>query len=170
MPQFTANAIQQPQAFDLVSDTLMIAGIGTGFEGTLNWRVHDGHDERTGFVNAGDGIGGHGQFQIKVDLTGAAFQLDRIFVEVFEEDQSGQGEERNKVIVPVVYGPLVMAGYSTFFRHRVARGETVSKIARHYYGGSDAEFIQRIVRANPAITNPDLIFAGQELRVPVSAG
>ena len=170
MPLFTANQIQQPQPFDLIGNNLMIAGIGTGFEATLNWRVHDGHDERTGFTHAGDGIGGHGQFQIQVDLTGAAFQLDRIFVEVFEEDQSGQGEERNKVIVPVVYGPLVMAGYSTFFRHRVVRGETVSRIAQHYYGGAGTEFIQRIVRANPAITNPNLIFAGQELRVPVSAG
>jgi nucleoid-associated protein YgaU len=168
MPLFTANSIQQPQAFDLVGDNLMIAGIGTGFEGTLNWRVHDGHDERTGSVNAGDGVGGHGQFQVKVDLTGAAFQLDRIFVEVFEEDQSGAGEERNKVIVPVIYGPLVMAGYTTFFRHRVVRGETLTSITNHYYG--DPQFMPRIIRSNPAIINPNQIFAGQELRVPVSAG
>ena len=170
MPQFTANQIQQPQAFDLIGNNLMIAGIGTGFEATLSWRVHDGHDERTGSTMAGDGVGGHGQFQVQVDLTGAAFQLDRIFVEVFEEDQSGEGEERNKVIVPVVYGPLVMVGYTTFYRHRVVRGETISKIAQTYYGGSSSEFVQRIVRANPAVTNPNLIVIGQELRVPVSAG
>jgi nucleoid-associated protein YgaU len=168
MPRFAKNAIQQPQPFDLVGETLMIAGIGTGFEATLNWRVHDGHDERTGFVNAGDGVGGHGQFQVVVDLAGAAFKLDRLFVEVFEEDQSGEGEERNKVIVPVIYGPLILPGYSTFYRHRVARGETLTAIAREYYG--DAQFIPRILRANPAISDPDLIFAGQELRVPSSAG
>lgn len=170
MPQFAANQIQQPQAFDLIGDNLMIAGISTGFEATLNWRVHDGHDERTGFTNAGDGVGGHGQFQIQVDLTGAAFKLDRIFVEVFEESQDDSGEERNKVIVPVLYGPLIIPGYSTFYRHRVVRGETISRIAQTYYGGSSAEFVQRIVRANPAVTNPNLIIVGQELRVPTSAG
>ena len=168
MPRFAANSIQQPQPFDLVGNDLMIAGIGTGFEATLNWRVHDGHDERTGFVNAGDGVGGHGQFQIKVDLTGAAFKLDRVFVEVFEEDQSGSGEERNKVIVPVIYGPLIVPGYTTFYRHRVVRGETLTGITRESYG--DAQFMPRILRANPEISNPNLIFAGQELRVPSTAG
>lgn len=169
MPQFTANQIQQPQPFDLVGNQLMIAGIGTGFESVLNWRVHDGHDERTGSVIAGS-MGIHAQFQVQVDLTGAAFQLDRIFVEVFEEDQSGEGEERNKVIVPVIYGPSIDAGYFGFKRHRVVRGETVSKIARDYFGADDPELIQRIVRANPAITNPNLIFAGQELRITANAG
>ena len=41
-----------------------IGGIGQGFEATLNWRVHDGHDERTGFFNVGGGTGEHGQFQV----------------------------------------------------------------------------------------------------------
>ena len=47
--------------------------------------IDDGHDERTGFFNLGGGTGEHGQFALSVDLTGAAFQLDRLFVEVFEE-------------------------------------------------------------------------------------
>ena len=38
------NIIQQPAPFDLVGDPVLIAGIGQGFEATLNWRVHDGHD------------------------------------------------------------------------------------------------------------------------------
>lgn len=168
MPRFTANQIQQPQSLDLVGEKLMIAGIGSGFEATISWRVHDGHDERTGSIHAGDGVGGHGQYQVVADLAGAAFQLDRLFVEVFEEDASGLGEERNKVIVPVVYGPRVMEGYTTFYRHRVVRGETLTKIAIEYYGG--AEFLPRILRANPAIANPNLIVVGQEIRVPVSAG
>lgn len=53
MPTIVKNIIQQPQPFDLVGDPVLIAGIGSGFEATLNWRVHDGHDERTGFFNVG---------------------------------------------------------------------------------------------------------------------
>ena len=67
-----------------------VGGIGQGFEATLNYRIHDGHDERTGFFNVGGGTGEHGQFALSVDLTGAAFQLDRLFVEVFEESAAGR--------------------------------------------------------------------------------
>ena len=86
------------------------ADIGSGFEATLQYRVHDGHDERTGHFNVGGGTGEHGQFQISVDVTGAAFQLDRLFVEVFEES-ANDGAEINKVIVPVIYGPRIVTGY-----------------------------------------------------------
>ena len=52
------NEIQQPKQFDIVGDPVLVGGIGQGFEATLNWRVHDGHDERTGFFNVGGGSGG----------------------------------------------------------------------------------------------------------------
>ena len=102
------NSIQQPKPFDLVGDPVLIAGIGQGFEATLNWRVHDGHDERTGFFNVGGGTGEHGQFQVAAAIGAAAFQLDRLFVEVFEES-AADGSEINKIIVPVLYGPRIVA-------------------------------------------------------------
>src|SRR5215207_984467 len=77
-----ANEIQQPKPFDLVGDPILVGGIGSGFEATLQFRVHDGHDERTGHFTVGGGTGEHGQFQFPVDVSGAAFQLDRPFVEV----------------------------------------------------------------------------------------
>jgi hypothetical protein len=30
-----------------VGNPVLVAGIGTGFEATLQYRIHDGHDERT---------------------------------------------------------------------------------------------------------------------------
>ena len=118
------NEIQQPKPFDLVGDPVLIAGIGQGFEATLNWRVHDGHDERTGFFNVGGGTGEHGQFQVAAAIGNAAFQLDRLFVEVFEESAQ-DGSEINKVIVPVVYGPRIVSGYIGFRMH-VVRGNIVN--------------------------------------------
>src|SRR4029453_10290813 len=76
--------MDQPKRFDLVGNRVMIAGIGTGFEATINYRVHEGHDEVTGSINVGGGTGEHAQFQVKANVSNAAFQLDRLFVEVFE--------------------------------------------------------------------------------------
>lgn len=159
------NSIQQPQPFDIVGDPVLIAGIGQGFEATLSWRVHDGHDERTGFFNVGGGTGEHGQFQVQAAIGSAAFQLDRLFVEVFEESAQ-DGSEINKVIVPVIYGPRIVPGYVGFRLHLVKAGDTLSKIAQQHYG--DSGQFQRIARANPQlVTDPNVIFPGQELKVPI---
>lgn len=167
MPTIIKNVVQQPQPFDLVGDPVLIAGIGQGFEATLNWRVHDGHDERTGFFNVGGGTGEHGQFQIQAAIGNAAFALDRLFVEIYEESAE-DGSEVNKVIVPVIYGPRIVPGYVGFRLHRVAAGDTLSKIALENYGQSN--LFPLIQRANPQlISNPNQIFVGQELKVPIGA-
>jgi hypothetical protein len=159
------NIIQQPQPFDIVGDPVLVAGIGQGFEATLNYRIHDGHDERTGFFNVGGGTGEHGQFQLAVAIGNAAFQLDRLFVEVFE-DSAEDGSEINKVIVPVIYGPRIVPGYIGFRLHTVRAGDTLSKIARDNYG--DPGRFTDIQRANPQIiTDPNQIFVGQVLKVPI---
>ncbi len=157
--------IDQPRAFDLVGHPILVAGVGTGFEATLGWRVHEGHDERTGFFTVGGGTGEHGQYQLQVDVTGAAFTLDRLFVEVFEVS-ADDGSEINKVIVPVILGPRIVPNYIGYREHVVRRGDTLSAIARTHYG--NAGDYPLIVRANPnQISDPDLIFPGQVLKVPI---
>ncbi len=161
------NSIQQPQPFDIVGDPVLIAGIGQRFEATLNWRVHEGHDERTGFFNVGGGTGEHGQFQVQAAIGAAALQLDRLFVEVFEESAE-DGSEINKVIVPVIFGPRIVPNYIGFRIHVIKPGDTLSKISNEHYGSTT--HFQRIVRANPlVIDNPNLIFPGQQLKVPIGA-
>jgi nucleoid-associated protein YgaU len=159
--------MDQPQAFDLVGSPLMIAGIGTGFEGTINYRVHDGHDEVTGFITVGGGTGEHAQFQVKAKLTGAAFQLDRLFVEVFEID-AADGSERDKVSRPVLLGTRMVKGsYIGYREHVVKSGDTLSKIAEDNLGSPD---FGRLVRANAhVITDPNLIFPGQLIRIPIGS-
>ena len=160
-----ANDIQQPEPYDLVGSPVLVGGIGTGFEAVLQYRIHDGHDERTGSFNVGGGTGEHGQFQLAVDVSGAAFQLDRLFVEVYEES-AADGSELNKVIVPVIYGPRIVTNYIGFRIHTVEPGDTLSAIAEAHYG--DASLFSRIVRANPLIiVDPDLIFPGQRLKIPI---
>lgn len=159
--------IDQPRQFDLVGNPVLVGGVGTGFEATLSFRVHDGHDEVTGFFNVGGGSGEHAQYQLQVDVGGAAFALDRLFVEVFEVS-AADGSEINKVIVPVILGPRIVPGYIGYREHTVARGDTLSAIARTHYG--DGSKFTLIVRANPSvITDPNLIFPGQVLKIPVGS-
>ena len=135
-----------------------------GFRGDASIRIHEGHDERSGHFTVGGGTGEHGQFQLSVDVSGASFQLDRLFVEVYEES-ANDGSEINKVIVPVIYGPRIVSGYYGYRVHVVRRGDTLSRIARENYG--DPNRYHDIVRANPlVISNPDLIFPGQQLEIP----
>jgi len=64
----------------------------------------------------------------------------------------------------VVEKPATQADFYT-----VVRGDTLSKIAQRYYG--DAMKYQKIFQANqPMLTNPDLIYPGQVLRIPKLEG
>ena len=54
---------------------------------------------------------------------------------------------------------------SVYHRHEVEKGETLGKIAKHYYG--DAMKYKQIFEANTdKLKNPDLIHPGQELVIP----
>jgi hypothetical protein len=57
MSRQVANEIQQPKPFDLVGNPILVGGIGSGFEAVLQFRIHDGHDERTGHFTVGGGTG-----------------------------------------------------------------------------------------------------------------
>lgn len=60
---------------------------------------------------------------------------------------------------------IKVADTSVYARHTVKSGETLSKIAKHYYG--DASKYQKIFAANSDILkNPDLIHPNQELIIP----
>ncbi|EDP70063.1 Peptidoglycan-binding LysM [Flavobacteriales bacterium ALC-1] len=60
---------------------------------------------------------------------------------------------------------IKVADESVYARHTVASGETLGKIAKHYYG--DAMKYKEIFAANSDILkNPDLIHPDQELIIP----
>lgn len=60
---------------------------------------------------------------------------------------------------------ITVADESVYARHTVASGETLGKIAKHYYG--DAMKYKEIFEANSDILkNPDLIHPDQELVIP----
>ena len=53
--------------------------------------------------------------------------------------------------------------------HIIAKGDTLSALAKRYYGDGNA--YPRIFEANrEVIKDPDLIFVGQKIRIPKAAG
>jgi phage tail protein X len=51
--------------------------------------------------------------------------------------------------------------------HKVVWGDTLSRIALRYYGKVNGYYYPLIIMGNPGITdNPDLIIAGDQLRIP----
>ena len=71
MTMYPRIKVLQPQPFDLVDQRVQIAGVGSGFEATIGLRVRDGNSRQLArtFVNAG-GTGVLGNFQAAVELPG----------------------------------------------------------------------------------------------------
>ncbi|WP_412560712.1 MULTISPECIES: LysM peptidoglycan-binding domain-containing protein [Winogradskyella] len=64
-----------------------------------------------------------------------------------------------------IMADIKVADESVYARHTVSSGETLGKIAKHYYG--DPSKYQKIYQANTDILkNPDLIYPDQELIIP----
>lgn len=116
--------IQQPQPHDIVSDVIQIAGVAGGaFEASYNYVVTEGHDEVRGHFMAGDGVGGHGQFQITADVSGAAFKHVVAYVEVFHTS-ARDGSRLDLTVVPVILGDAIVPGYTRIpGAHRDRRGD-----------------------------------------------
>lgn len=64
-----------------------------------------------------------------------------------------------------IMADIKVADESVYARHTVKSGETLGKIAKHYYG--DAMKYKEIFEANTnTLKNPDLIHPDQELVIP----
>ncbi len=161
---FRTITLRHPRAHDIVDDPIEIAGIGTGFEGTLQARVRDhrGRELAQRHFQAG-GTGIWGNFFLRLDVPGVPND-PRGVLEVFEVSAE-DGSELHAVVRPVVFGRALRNPYLGFAVHRVTSGETLSSIAEQWYG--DAASFRIVFDANrDQLTDPDLIVPGQELRVP----
>lgn len=161
------NRIDQPHKLDLVGNPIHVGGVGTGHEATLHYRISEGHGEVSGHFTVGGGTGELGQYHVGVDVGHTSFKADQLLVQVFEKSAK-DGSDINIVTVPVLYGPRIVPGYYGYREHKVVKGDTLSALAKAYYG--DSSLYQRIVRANPdQISDPDKIFPGQVLRIPIGS-
>ncbi len=163
--------LNHPNRFAIVPNPVLVAGFGTAFEGEARIEIHEGHDSVEQALHVG-GTGTVAEFQAEIDLSGTSFLLTRLFIDIFELSAE-DGSRITHVHRPVFWGPgimsdtspLTVAPFIGWFEHVVQPGDTLSGIAQDVYG--DASKWPRIHAANQhVVSDPDLIFPGQRLRVP----
>ena len=156
--------VRQPRPHDIVDDPIEIAGVGTGFEGTLQVRVRDNRGNELAqkhFMAGGTGIWGN--FFLRLDVPEVPANPHGT-LEVYE-GSAEDGSEINKRVVRIVFGASLTQPYMGFAVHTVVSGETLSGIAEQWYG--DPGKYRRIFQANRhLLEDPDVIVPGQELRIP----
>lgn len=156
--------IRQPHPIDIVGDPILVCGVGGAFEATFEARVRDANG--AAFVETTITAGsGSGLSEISFQLPTGVPPTTQGSVEVFALSAE-DGSEINKVIIPVVFGRAIIPSYSVFQPYTVQSGDTLSALAQRFYG--DPGLASRIFEANPhQISDPNLIFAGQVLRIPL---
>lgn len=105
---------------------------------------------QNGDVNEENGV-------LKVTGT-AATQYDKNLI--WDKIKAAGGDNPSDIMADIK-----VADESVYARHTVASGETLGKIAKHYYG--DAMKYKQIFAANSdLLKNPDVIHPDQELIIP----
>lgn len=165
--------VRHPLAHDLVDERFNVAGIGTGFEGTVGWRVvrQNGQVIAEGGVQAG-GMAVLGDFAFTVNLAGRRLPSGEssITLQVFGDNpglpDEGPDPGFDVNTIPLIAGFRLVDGYFGFAYYRVVAGDTLSKIAREHPFGTTS--VDAIFRANrDQLHDPNLIHPGQLLRVPL---
>src|SRR5215211_2557880 len=157
-------SLRHPRPHDLVDDPVEVAGVGTGFEGTLQARLrnHAGAEIAHRHFDAG-GTGIWGNFFFRIDVPSVP-NRPRGTLEIFEFSAE-DGSEINKRVIPIVFGRALTDPYTGFAIHTVRAGETLSAIADRWYG--DPARFRTIFEANRhQLVDPDVIHPGQDLRIP----
>ena len=157
-------SVRHPRANDIVDDPVEVAGVGTGFEGTLVARLRNaaGNEIAKRSFEAG-GTGIWGSFFFRIDVPGIPSR-PRGTLEIFEESAE-DGSEIFKRVVPILFGRALENPFHGFTVYTVQSGDTLSSIAQEFYG--DPARYTTIFQANRTVLDdPDEIFVGQELRIP----
>jgi Immunoglobulin-like domain of bacterial spore germination/LysM domain len=157
--------VRQPREHDLIGRRFALAGLASGFEATVLWRVieTDGDVLGEGQVQGAGSMGVVQDFAQEVSLpAGTNARGAHVLLQVFGDDPSGlnpPGLDLHQVRV------TLFTGLSGFRLHEVVPGDTLSAIARDHGQGTTADDVFEANR--DTVMDPDRIFPGQVLRVPL---
>jgi nucleoid-associated protein YgaU len=159
--------VREPAKGDLVGSQFTVAGIGTGFEGTIGMRLLNraGKVLATGFATSSGGMALIGEFSATLKVKNPPRAGTPVTLQVFGDNPGpghGPGSDLREVEL-VMYPDLV--GYLFY---RVEKGDTLTGIVRKAKDFGKTTVAQ-IVAANPQIKDPDVIQTGWKLRVPISS-
>lgn len=158
--------VRQPKQNDVIGSDFTIAGFGTGFEATVLWQLLDmnGQSVAQGNIQGAGSMGVIRDFGHQVSVGGYTARAAHMTLQVFGDDPSGihpPGPDLN--LVPIT----LFTALEGFRLYEVAAGDTLTKIAREQGQNTTVDDVFQANRDR--INNPDLIFPGQNLRIPLLA-
>ncbi len=157
--------VRQPQANDLIGRRFTLAGFGSGFEATVLWRLlgENGAPLAEGLVAGVGSMGVIDDFGQEIVLPGSVDARGaHVVLQVIGDDPSGQnppGPDLNEVPVTLF---TRLKGWRLY---EVVRGDTLSEIAREQ--GENIRSTDVFEANRDVLTDPDEIFPGQVLRIPL---
>jgi nucleoid-associated protein YgaU len=159
--------VRQPARDDLVGREFTVAGIGTGFEGTIGIRLLNraGKVIGTSFATSSGGMALIGEFSATLKVKNPPRAGTPVTLQVFG-DNPGPGKKPGSDLREV---ELVMfPDLRGYLFYRVEKGDTLTGIVRKArdFGRTS---VAQIVAANSQIKDPDVIQVGQRLRIPISS-
>ncbi len=160
--------LRQPARHDLVGDRFLVAGIGSGFEGTIGIRVLGPGGRVLAEDSAQSAAGGIGigEFSARVRLARAPRPGTRLTVQVFGDNPGLPDEGPRPGFDTREVEVICFPGSRGYLLYRVTRGDTLTGIVRDVRDLTRTTVAQ-IVAANPRIEDPDVINVGQRLRIPL---
>ncbi|RMD71762.1 MAG: LysM peptidoglycan-binding domain-containing protein [Cyanobacteria bacterium J149] len=167
MANFDFIQIRQPQIYDIVNIPIKVCGVATGFEGVIQYRLRDeqGKELKASLFNVGSN-GVFQEFLAEIPLETKP-QSALGILEVFEINP-GTGNEDHKVVIPLVFGSVLINDYYGFSLYTVKVGDTLAKIAQQAYG--EVNLSSKIFQANrDRLLNPNIVTPGQILRIPLGS-
>src|ERR1700759_2575752 len=158
--------VRQPARDDLVGRQFTVAGIGTGFEGTIGMRLLNraGKVIATGFANSSGGMALIGEFSATLKVKNPPRAGTPVKLQGFGDNPGpGKGPGSDLREVELIMFPDLMG----YLFYRVEKGDTLTGIVRKArdFGRTS---VAQIVAANSQIKDPDLIQVGWRLRIPIS--
>ncbi|WP_426242664.1 Gmad2 immunoglobulin-like domain-containing protein [Nocardioides sp. LHG3406-4] len=167
MPIITQVKVHHPVKSQLVGRRFVVAGVGSGFEGTIGLRVLDsrGRELAVGSAQSAGGMAGMGEFSATLTMASPPRNGARVTLQAFG-DNPGLPDEGPSPGFDLVEVPLIVfPGLQGWILYRVASGDTLTSIRRDLRPYTSAT-VAHIVAANPRIDDPDVIKVGWKLRVP----
>jgi nucleoid-associated protein YgaU len=156
MTRFPPLDIRHPQPGDIVSDEVNVAGfINVGDAvAAVSVQAEDGSELASAVVRSPDF--GSGDFAVTLAVTPTS-PIGTAVVTLMPDIVTE---------IPITFGSAFFGSFLGFGIHTVVAGDTLWDIATKNYGDG-AKYPIIAVANRDVVDDPDLIFPGQELRIPV---
>jgi hypothetical protein len=155
-------SIRQPVAGDIVGESIALAAIGTAFEATYHWRlVRDGKTLTEGFITAGS-MGAMETWVERLNTTAVTVAGPAVLELAGDDPSEGEGPD----VEPARVSVIVIPGSRGYIPYLVRKGDTLTKILQELGGDPNVSSVKNTALAS-GLKNPDKIFPGQLLRIPV---